>query len=156
MTQPWHRDRDTRRFLMRYVLVVTALMLAWEVLQLPLYTIWHEAEASYLAFAAAHCTAEDALIGTAALLVVLVATRAGGIASWRWMLIAAVTTVIGVAYTLASEWLNASVRQSWQYSAVMPTVEVSGVAIGLSPLLQWIALPPLAFYAARRMGRRTA
>lgn len=154
MTQPWHRDRDARGFLWRYVLVLSTMMVAWEVLQLPLYTIWQEAGAGYIAFAVAHCTAGDAVIGTAALLIALVTTRAGGITSWPWMLIAGVSTLIGLAYTAASEWVNTSVRQSWQYSALMPVIQVSGVTIGLSPILQWIAVPPLAIYAARRIGRQ--
>jgi len=151
--QSWYRDREGRRFLRTYLFSLAALMLAWEVLQLPLYTIWRDEHAFRIAFAVAHCTAGDVMIGAAALLIALLAVRALGIDSWPWGKIASLTTLIGVGYTAASEWVNTVVRESWQYSALMPTVEVGSVAIGLSPLLQWLTLPSLAIYAARRACR---
>lgn len=45
----------------------------------------------------------------------------------------------GVAFTVYSEWVNVNVRGSWGYSDLMPTVPVLGT--GLSPLMQWIAVP---------------
>ena len=52
----------------------------------------------------------------------------GGISRSRLVLLA---TVLGVAYTIYSEWLNVSVRRSWAYSSLMPTVPFIGT--GLSP-----------------------
>jgi ABC-type uncharacterized transport system permease subunit len=76
--------------------------------------------------------------------------RAGPLASWHWVQIALATTVAGAAYTLLSEWMNTSLRQGWEYSALMPTLELGGFVIGFSPLAQWLVVPPLAFYLARR------
>lgn len=147
----WYRDRATLSLIgRRYLPWFAALNLAWELAQLPLYTIWREAPAGSIAFAVAHCTVGDILIGSLALALALIATRAGPAAQWQWLQIAVVTTLLGVGYTLVSEWLNTSLRPSWQYSELMPVLEVGGVVIGLSPLAQWLLLPPLAFYAARR------
>jgi len=149
----WYRYKEARRFVGTYLLWLAGLMLAWELLQLPLYTIWREEPASRIAFAVAHCTAGDVMIGAAALLIALLAVGAAGIDSWPWWKIAALTTLIGVGYTAASEWVNTVVRESWQYSPLMPTLEMWGTVIGLSPLVQWLTLPSLAIYAARRACR---
>lgn len=147
----WYRDGASLAFIAkRYLPLLAALNVAWEVAQLPLYTIWREASPGYLAFAVAHCTVGDVLIGAAALALALTGTRARSPGSWRWRTIVVVATVAGVAYTVASEWTHTSLRLAWQYSAFMPTVRLGAVAIGLAPLLQWLILPPLALYFARR------
>jgi len=33
---------------------------------------------------------------------------------------------------------------------LMPTFQLAGIRIGLSPVLQWLVIPPLALYLARR------
>jgi len=58
----------------------------------------------------------------------------------------------GVAYTGFSEWQNATVRQSWSYSHLMPVIPPLGV--GLSPMLQWVVIPSLALSVAQRGRRR--
>ena len=65
--------------------------------------------------------------------------------------IAALTIGFGVAYTVFSEWLNITVCGTWAYSDLMPVVPVTG--IGLSPLLQWVAVPMLALHVARRAAK---
>jgi hypothetical protein len=148
---PWYHDRQAWRFIARaYLPWLAALNLAWEVAQLPLYTLWREASVGYIAFAVAHCTVGDILIGGAALMLALIVSRAGPLMRWPWLHIALVATSAGAAYTLVSEWLNTSVRQSWEYSALMPTLELGRFVIGLSPLAQWLVVPPLAIYLARR------
>lgn len=150
----WYRDRGALAFIgKRYLPLLALLNLLWELGQLPLYTIWRDASPAYLAFAVLHCTAGDLVIGAAALALALVATRAGPLGSWRWHTLFVVATVAGVAYTAASEWMNTSLRPAWQYSALMPTVRLGGIRIGLSPLLQWLVLPPLALYLSRRKSR---
>ena len=153
----WCQDRATRRLiLLGYLPWLAGLSLAWEIVQLPLYTIWSDAPA-YRVFAVAHCTVGDLLVGLAALGTALIVLRAGPLANWRWVRITAITTLAGVGYTFFSEWMNTSVRQSWEYSQLMPTLEVAGFAIGLSPLAQWLVLPPLALWlAGRRRHARTA
>ena len=134
--------------LRRYFAVVLLGNLVWEVGHLPLYTLWITGTLSEKAFAVAHCTAGDLMIGAAALLCTLLAV---GDARWPEVGFARVTalaTITGVAYTVFSEWLNIGIRGSWAYTAAMPVVPYIG--IGLTPLLQWIVVPSAAFWFARR------
>jgi hypothetical protein len=119
MTTPWFRDRKAWAFIARrYLPWLAGLNLAWEALQLPLYTIWTEASAGTIALAIVHCTLGDMLL-------------------------------LGPGYTIFSEWLNTTLFR-WSYSELMPTLKIAGTEIGLSPLLQWLLLPPLALFLARR------
>jgi len=58
------------------------------------------------------------------------------------------TVMVGVAYTIYSEWLNTTIRQGWAYSPMMPVLPPLGT--GLSPLLQWLIVPSLALSVATR------
>ena len=51
--------------------------------------------------------------------------------------------VLGVAYTNLSEWLNVQILRRWSYTAAMPVLPLIGT--GLTPLLQWVIVPGLAF-----------
>jgi len=149
--EPWFRDRAALVLIVKWYLPwLAALNLIWEIGQLPFYTIWRNASAVYIAFAVAHCTVGDVLIGGATLAIALLVVRAGPLGRWRWPGIAAVTTVLGVLYTIASEWKNTTLEQSWEYAAAMPVIQVQGVAIGLLPLAQWMVIPPVALLLARR------
>jgi hypothetical protein len=64
---------------------------------------------------------------------------------WR---VAFLIVASGLVYTGFSEWLNATVRQSWRYSDLMPIIPWLG--LGLSPMLQWLVIPSLALAAAGR------
>jgi hypothetical protein len=148
----WYRDPGARSFvLLRYVPWFAGINLAWEIAQLPLYTLWTEASPAYIAFSVVHCTVGDVLIGTAALIVSLVIGREGALAHWHWARIAALTVLIGVGYTVFSEWMNITLLRSWTYAESMPTLEVADFELGLTPLLQWLVVPPLALHAARKM-----
>jgi hypothetical protein len=139
-------DRQAWRFIaVRYAPWLAALSLAWELAQLPLYTLWKEATPGYIAFAVAHCTTGDLLIGVAALLIgrILGREEAFGTRTLLWMLI------LAPGYTLFSEWLNTTLGR-WAYSDLMPTVRIAGLVIGLSPLLQWLVIPPLALHLAKK------
>src|SRR3546814_12023301 len=78
-----------------------------------------------------------------------------GRASWPQVdsrRIVAVAVVLGLSYTLFSEWLNIEIRQSWAYRDIMPVVPI--VDAGLSPVLQWIIVPLAAFRSeGRRVGK---
>lgn len=136
--------------LLRYVPWLALLNLIWETAQMPLYTLWSEGSPAYIAFAIAHCTAGDVLIGTASLVLALIALREGPLGRWRWRRIAALSVLLGTGYTLFSEWMNVTVLGSWAYAESMPTVEVAGFEVGLSPLAQWLLIPPLAIYRAAK------
>lgn len=148
MTMPWFRDREARVFIARRFLPwLAGLNLAWEALQIPLYTIWTEASAGYVAFAVFHCTLGDILIGTVSLALIL--GREGPIAQWRWRRIVGLMLLLGPGYTIFSEWLNTALFR-WSYSELMPTLTIAGFELGVSPLLQWLVIPPLALHLARR------
>jgi hypothetical protein len=149
----WFESSGTRRFFaLRFAPVFAALSLAWEIAQLPFYTLFATGSAGAIAFAVAHCTVGDVLIGLAALAIALTLTGAGPVTAWRPGAVAGVTTALGVGYTVFSEWLNVEIRRSWAYSELMPVVPVIGT--GLAPLAQWIVLPGLALEIALRLQRR--
>ena len=145
--EPWKRDAPAG---LSYLLGMLGLNLAWEIAQLPLYTIWSEAPAGEIAFAVAHCTAGDLLIGSAALVLALFATRSHALRTWNWTGIALTAVLLGVAYTAFSEWMNTSIRGNWQYSSLMPRLPLGAASIGLSPLAQWLIVPPLAMWLVAR------
>ncbi len=132
----------------RYLLFVAGANLLWEILHLPLYTIWSEASFSELTFAVVHCTGGDLMIAVTTLILALLLF---GDRSWpytRFSRVVSATIALGVLYTVFSEWLNIVVRKSWAYSDWMPLLPIIGT--GLSPLTQWIVIPAVAFWWARR------
>lgn len=147
----WFRDRRAWRLIAcGYLPWFAVLNLAWEAAHVRLYTLWTEAEPAYIAFSVVHCTLGDVLIGGLALLLALIVGREGGLPEWRWLRIALLTLVCGVGYTIFSEWMNITILRSWVYGEAMPRLSLAGVEIGLTPLAQWLVLPPLALYLARK------
>jgi hypothetical protein len=147
----WHSDRNAWKLVvLGYLPFLAASNLVWETAQLPLYAIWSDAPIGEIAFAVAHCTAGDVVIGATALIAALIVTRSGPLEGWRWLRLGFIATTAGLAYTGFSEWANTAVKSSWQYSALMPTLDLGGIRLGLAPLAQWLLLPPLALYLARR------
>jgi hypothetical protein len=134
--------------LRRYLLFAAVANLVWEVLQLPLYTIWSEATGRKLTFAVLHCTGGDLLITLSSLVLALILV---GYREWPaqgFTRVAGLAIVFGVSYTVFSEWLNIVVRKSWAYSELMPVIPV--IDTGLSPFAQWIVIPLAGFWWARR------
>jgi len=128
-----------------YLAVTVVAHLAWETVHLPLYALWATATLGEKAFAVLHCTGGDLLIALSALILALVLV---GDRAWRatgLRRVAALTIIFGLAYTIFSEWLNTVVRGAWAYSDLMPIARLAGLEVGLSPLLQWVAVPLLAF-----------
>lgn len=146
----WYRDRGARALiLLRYLPWMAVLNLAWEAGQVPLYTLWTQAEPAYIAFSVGHCTLGDVLIGGAALLLALVLGQEGALARWHWPRITLLTVVFGAGYSVFSEWMNITLLRSWTYTESMPTIELGRFALGVTPLAQWLLVPPLALYLAR-------
>jgi hypothetical protein len=146
----WYRDRNARALLVfAYLPWFALLSLAWEAAHVPLYTLWTEAESGYIAFSVLHCTLGDVLIGGASLLLALIIGRERVLARWQWGRLAALTAFFGAGYTVFSEWMNIKILRSWTYADSMPTINLSGFELGLTPLAQWLIVPPLALYLAR-------
>lgn len=142
----WHLRKASWSFILgRYLLRLTLFSLAWEILQLPLYTLALEARPAWIAYAIAHCTVGDALIGTAALIAALVICRADERSNWPRKKIIIWSILVSVAYTVLSERYNLA-HGNWAYSSLMPIV--SGLKVGLSPLLQWSIVPVAAWWSA--------
>lgn len=133
----------------RYLAATLLLDLAWEFAQMPLYTVWRESWGSVI-FAGLHCLGGDLLIASSCLWVSLIVLADGRWPSARFRRVAAATLVLGIGYTVFSEWLNVHVRQSWAYTGLMPLVPPFGT--GLAPLLQWIVVPAAALWAAGQSG----
>jgi len=129
----------------------------WQAGQLPLYTLGRTGTPREIVTDLFHCTSGDVLITTitlaaAAALARLFRWRAFG---WRMVFTA---IILGAAYTILSEWLNVEIWRSWSYTAAMPVLPL--FRTGLTPLLQWLLVPGLAFAtiacrdrAARRRAR---
>src|SRR2546426_12768262 len=117
----WHRDAAARSLILRrYLPWLAGLSLAWEIAQLPLYTIWNDGRPVYIAFAVLHCTAGDVLIGLAALAIALIITPAPVLAAWRWRRLALVTAAIATSYTPFREWMNTVALRSLGDSEGVP------------------------------------
>ena len=131
-----------------YLVWTVVAHLGWEIVQLPLYTIWTQESPAYITFAVLHCTAGDVLIAGAALALSLVIAGRGAWPFERFWPVVSLATAMGVGATIYSEWLNTSVRLAWAYNEWMPVVPVLGT--GLTPLAQWLVLPPLGLWICRR------
>ena len=60
--------------------------------------------------------------------------------------------LLGLGYTVFSEWLNVRIRQTWSYTEAMPLLPPLGT--GLAPFLQWVIVPGMAFGIAASRGLR--
>ena len=134
--------------LRRYIAFVALANLIWEFAHMPLYTLWETGTASEIVFAALHCTGGDVLIALSAVMLSLFLFGNGAWPTERRSHVIAGTVVIGVAYTVFSEWLNIEIRQAWAYRDLMPVIPV--IDAGLSPVLQWIVVPVAGFHYATR------
>lgn len=135
-----------------YLATVAGADLVWETLHLPLYTLWRTGTVGEKIFAVVHCTFGDLLIALATLALALILVGHRDWPARRFTQVAALTLFFGLGYTIFSEWLNVIVRKSWAYSSLMPVISAFGLTVGVSPLLQWIGVPSLALYMARRAG----
>jgi hypothetical protein len=130
----------------RYLVAIALGSLVWEFAHMPLYTLWESGTPGEIVFAAIHCTGGDILIGMAALLAALFSVGSGRWPEADYRRVGLVTIVIGLCYTVFSEWLNIEVREAWAYRDLMPVIPL--INAGLSPVAQWIVLPALAFWWA--------
>ena len=123
------------------------LHLGWEVIQMPLYTLWKEDDALHIAWSITHCTAGDVLIACATFTLASLCLRRVDWpiqAPWRGL---AILLTSGVAYTVFSEWRNVYRLGSWSYTDAMPTLW----GIGLAPITQWLLVPILTLWMFKRV-----
>lgn len=132
----------------RYLIWTAGANLTWEMLHLPLYTLWETGTTSTILWFLVRCTVGDVLIALSSLVFALMLLNRGDWPARAYWRVASLALVLGLAYTLFSEWYNTKVAGLWAYSELMPVVPVIGV--GLSPVAQWIALPLLGFWWARQ------
>lgn len=127
--------------------LVFVLNLAWEIAHVRLYTIWAEANYLAVAWAVLHCTLGDVAIALPMFTIAgLLLHRMDWPASQPWA--GGITVVIGaMTFTVWSEWFNVFRIGNWSYTENMPTI----FGIGISPLLQWLVLPPVIVVAYRAL-----
>lgn len=120
--------------------------LAWELGHSPLYAD-APGRPGYILWTRLHCTVGDVLILLGAFwLTGLVFRRRTW---WASPGIGPMATFIGLGlgYTIFSEWHNTQVLRSWAYGPWMPLV----YGIGLTPILQWILIPPFVVHLLQRI-----
>ena len=138
-------------FLRNYLSASIPLHLAWETAQLPLYTLWTTGKPREITFAIIHCTVGDIMIAAFAIAAGLFLFGGKEWPRRHALRVATATVIFGISYTIFSEWLNVSVRESWAYSELMPIFPILGT--GLSPVMQWLMIPPLALTLAHARNR---
>lgn len=134
--------------LRHYLIIIGLGNFTWEIVHLPLYTIWTDKGFAANVFAVLHCTLGDLLIASASLLGALFVAGHSDWPTKRYLPVAVIAISFGFAYTVFSEWLNTQVRGNWSYRELMPVLPLIG--IGLSPLAQWIVIPTAAFFWLQR------
>ena len=125
----------------------------WEVLQVPLFEQMPGAPHWQAIKTCSRATLGDAAIMLAAYWAV---AAARGNRTWitkpdtagvsLFAIVGVLATAIIERLALAGLW-----NGSWTYSAAMPVVP--GIGVGLSPLLQWVVLPPLVVWFVKRQIR---
>jgi hypothetical protein len=133
---------SVRRAVLVYLILASAGNLVWEAAQLPVYTIWWTGTKRESLFAVIHCTGGDLLITASVLALAALVAWLG-----HWPLfggrMALSAILLGLGYSVFSEWLNTHIRQSWSYTEAMPVLPP--LATGLTPFLQWLIVPGFAF-----------
>ncbi|MGH7629725.1 MAG: hypothetical protein ACREOF_10175 [Gemmatimonadales bacterium] len=122
------------------------LNFVWEMWQAPFYRTMIEASHLDAVRTCTLATFGDAVIALLALGAAAAVARDSGWLARPSRKALAVYVGAGLVITLALEWLNVQVLHRFSYAARMPTV----LGIGLTPLLQWLVLPPLVLWLARR------
>lgn len=124
------------------------LNLAWEIAHVRLYTIWTAADDASIAWALLHCSVGDVVIALAMFALAGIVLRRVDWPAWRPWTGCAIVVIGAMAFTAWSEWYNVYRAGSWGYTASMPMI----FGIGLSPLLQWLILPPVVVGIHRALG----
>ncbi|MBQ0802685.1 MAG: hypothetical protein KBT76_13215 [Sulfitobacter litoralis] len=140
--------------LRRFAVITLLAHLLWEIAHIPLYTIWVDGTWGEIVFAVVHCTGGDLLIAMSSLFIALLVFGTGTWPHARVYPVLGAMIAIGLGYTIFSEWLNIEVREAWAYREIMPVIPIIGA--GLTPVLQWLVIPIVAYFGALRQDTRTA
>jgi predicted secreted protein len=125
------------------------LELAWESAHVRLYTIWGDPDRWHVTRSVLHCTLGDLVIGGVAYGLAACLLRRVDWPIYRPWWGTGIIIVVTTLYTVWSEWNNVYRLRTWAYASQMPTV----LGIGLSPILQWLLLPPLIVLMIRALHR---
>ena len=112
----------------------------WEVVQTYFYTL-KDAPFHTMLYGWLHCTLGDVILTLLSFWLVGIMSR-----NRRWFLnLNGLNFIgfilVGVLYTIFSEWTNVHILKSWSYNELMPVIP--WIKIGLTPFLQWIIIPPM-------------
>ena len=121
------------------------LSLAWEISHARLYTLWREADGVRIAWSIFHCSLGDVLIALVTFALAGLALRRADWPGSRPWTGGAIAVIGAMGFTAWSELHNVYHTGAWGYTSDMPTI----YGIGLSPLLQWLVIPPVMVLAYR-------
>lgn len=142
--QTWHSA------IQHYLITVAGLNLIWEIVQLPLYTLWRTGSIQSIAIAILHCTIGDMVIAITALISALLFLAADNWPAHRQLRVAFLAIAIGLIYTIYSERFNIG-RGAWAYTELMPILP--WLNVGLTPVLQWLVIPSIGFWVVEKISR---
>ena len=118
----------------------------WEVAQTYFYTL-RDSPFHAMLYGWIHCTLGDVLLTLLSFWFISMMSH-----NRRWFLslnrlnfIGLMT--IGVVSTVISERVNVHIFKSWAYNQSMPII--SWLNVGLTPVLQWVIIPPVAILLVR-------
>ena len=126
----------------------------WEILQMPLF---EGAATAALSPTIVMCSL--AALGDAVIMTIAYRSTALVVRSGDWVLAprrkaVAIFLAIGLIVTLAIEFVAVRVPWGWAYAASMPRLPLFGA--GLTPVLQWLLLPPIVVWIVQRQLRGAA
>ena len=118
----------------------------WEVVQTYFYTMKHSTFKTML-YGWLHCTFGDVILTLGSFWFVSMISR-----DRRWFLKMSRLSftgfiLVGLVYTVFSEWTNVHILKSWGYGELMPIIPV--MKVGLAPFLQWIVIPSVVILLVR-------
>ncbi|MFT6491484.1 MAG: hypothetical protein ACJAWP_000365 [Porticoccus sp.] len=120
----------------------------WEMLQVPWFTGMADASHGSVVWLCIRATGGDVLILMASFWLASIACG-----NRQWLLEgdrkpAVILVVTAFVVTIVLEWLATGPLERWAYADSMPIIPL--LDVGLAPLLQWLFLPPLIMWLARR------
>jgi hypothetical protein len=124
------------------------LHFVWEFLQVPLYAGLADMPHWSAVVLCGRATLGDVGMALVAFWAASLATRDRGWILRPSLVPVAVFIAAGAVMTIAFEYHATRIAFRWAYAAGIPRVPPFGT--GLSPLLQWLVIPPVVIWLARR------